>query len=292
MSARTLRRFRPWVQAAAFVLFLVLLIGAGKIAFLPADLFFRLDPLAGLATMIAARRIAPVLLIGSVIALVATLILGRVWCGWLCPLGTVLDWTPARRSKRFEPDPAPWLRRVKYFLLALIGVAALLGNLTFLILDPITLIYRTMASAVWPALIALISGVETILYKVPFFQGAGGLVRRHRPRRPRADDAAGLRPGHSLRPDLRRRPGAQCRARPLLVPVPVPAGRAAGAGQQGLLAAPDRGRRLRGLPALRPGLPHRHDRPAARLRQRPGRVHHVSGVRAGLLPRGNSSPGT
>jgi MauM/NapG family ferredoxin protein len=171
VSARTLRRFRPWVQTAAFVLFIALLIGAGKIAFLPADLFFRLDPLAGLATMVAARRIAPALLIGSVIALVATLILGRVWCGWLCPLGTVLDWTPARRSKRFEPDPAPWLRRVKYFLLALIGVAALLGNLTFLILDPITLLYRTMASAIWPALIALISGVETILYKVPFFQG-------------------------------------------------------------------------------------------------------------------------
>ena len=179
------------------LLFLVLLIGAGRIAFLPADLFFRLDPLAALANMIAARRIVPALLIGAAVMLVATLVLGRVWCGWLCPLGTVLDWTPARRSKRFEPDPAPRLRRVKYFLLALIGVAALLGNLTFLILDPITLIYRTTATAAWPGLVALISGAGDTALQGAFAPRAGGLVRERRPRHPSADGAAGLRSGHS-----------------------------------------------------------------------------------------------
>ena len=149
-----------------------LLIGAGRIGWLPADLFFRLDPLAGIAGMIAARQIVPALLIGAAVTLVATLLLGRVWCGWLCPLGTVLDVTPARRKKRYEPDPTPRLRSVKYVLLALILVAALLGNLTFLILDPITLLYRTATTALWPALVALISGVETVLYRLPFLQGA------------------------------------------------------------------------------------------------------------------------
>lgn len=166
----TLRRLRPWVQALAFASFCVLLIGAGKLAFLPADLFFRLDPLAALANMLAARQIVPALAGGAAITLAATLILGRVWCGWLCPLGAVLDWVPARRSKRFEPDPAPRLRQVKYFLLALIGVAALLGNLTFLILDPITLIYRTGTTAAWPGLVALISGAEALLYRAPLLQ--------------------------------------------------------------------------------------------------------------------------
>jgi MauM/NapG family ferredoxin protein len=165
-----LSRFRPWIQAAAFALFVVLLITAGKIPFLPADLFFRLDPLAGLANMIAARRIVPALLIGGIIALVATLIVGRAWCGWLCPLGTALDWTPAHRSKRYEPDPWPWLRQVKHFLLAVVLILALLGNLTFLFLDPITLIYRTAATAAWPGLIALITGAENVLYNVPFLR--------------------------------------------------------------------------------------------------------------------------
>ena len=171
MSAHTLRKLRPWVQLAAFVLFAALLIGAGRLIRLPADLFFRLDPLAGIASMIAARQIVLVLLIGAAVTLAATLLLGRVWCGWLCPLGTVLDWTPARRNKRYEPDPTPRLRSVKYVLLIIILVAALLGNLTFLILDPITLIYRTATTAIWPALVALVSGIETILYRPPFLQG-------------------------------------------------------------------------------------------------------------------------
>ena len=171
MSAHTLRKLRPWVQLAAFVLFAALLIGAGRLVWLPADLFFRLDPLTGIAGMIAARQIVPALLIGAALMLVVTLLLGRVWCGWLCPLGTVLDVTPARRKKRYEADPTPRLRSVKYVLLALILVAALLGNLTFLILDPITLLYRTATTALWPTLVALISGVETILYRLPFLQG-------------------------------------------------------------------------------------------------------------------------
>ena len=153
------------------MLFAALLIGAGRLGWLPADLFFRLDPLAGIAGMIAARQIVPALLIGAALMLVVTLLLGRVWCGWLCPLGTMLDVTPARRKKRYEADPTPRLRSVKYVLLALILVAALLGNLTFLILDPITLLYRTATTALWPALVALISGVETILYRLPFLQG-------------------------------------------------------------------------------------------------------------------------
>jgi MauM/NapG family ferredoxin protein len=155
---------------AAFVLFLVLLIGARELTFPPADLFFHLDPLAVLANLIAARQVMPALLVGSVIALILALVAGRAWCGWLCPLGTVLDWTSARRSKRFEPDPRPWLRKVKYFLLIAILLLALLGNLTFLFLDPITLIYRTAATAAWPGLIALVTGAEGVLYKAPFLQ--------------------------------------------------------------------------------------------------------------------------
>jgi MauM/NapG family ferredoxin protein len=162
----------------------VLLIGAGRLGFLPADLFFRLDPLVGLVNLLAARRLVPALLIGGAVTLVATLALGRVWCGWLCPLGTVLDWTPARRPRPKEADLAPrplkgmfhplkgvfhW-RQVKYFLFALIGVAALLGNLSLLFLDPITLIYRALATAIWPAFNALLWGAEQLLYRLPFLQ--------------------------------------------------------------------------------------------------------------------------
>jgi polyferredoxin/formate hydrogenlyase subunit 6/NADH:ubiquinone oxidoreductase subunit I len=171
MITRSLRRIRPWVQLAAFLLFIGLLIGAGRSSFIPADLFYRLDPLAGIAGMVAARHIVPAMLIGTAIALIAAIFLGRAWCGWLCPLGTLLDWIPARRPRRNDADPAPRLRSVKYFLLAVIGIAALLGNLTFLVLDPITLTYRAAAVAAWPAAIALITAAEHRLYGIQLLQG-------------------------------------------------------------------------------------------------------------------------
>lgn len=170
-ATRILRAARPWVQLAAFLLFLFLLAGAGRTQPLPADLFFRLDPLAGLANMIAARQVVATLLAGGLVALAAALVAGRVWCGWLCPLGTLLDWVPARRARPREQDLAPRWRQIKYFLLVAIILAALLGNLTFLVLDPITLIYRTAAVAAWPALNALITGAEFALYKLPFLRG-------------------------------------------------------------------------------------------------------------------------
>ena len=171
MQTTLLRRLRPWVQAAAFLLFVALVLGAGRTGWLPADLFFRLDPLTGLAGMLAGRQIVLALLIGGLITLLLTVALGRVWCGWLCPLGTALDWTPAAKIRPKTPDLPPRWRQVKHFLLALILVAALLGNLSFIWLDPITLLYRTITTAIWPALLALLWQAELLLYNVPFLRG-------------------------------------------------------------------------------------------------------------------------
>jgi MauM/NapG family ferredoxin protein len=167
MRASSVRRLRPWVQILAFILFVVVLVAAGRNAFLPADLFFRFDPLVGLVGMLATRHLIPSMLIGGGITLALTVIAGRAWCGWLCPLGTVLDWVPGKKTDLIAKDLNPHWRQVKYFLLGVILVAAALGNMSLFFLDPITLIYRTMATAFWPALIAMINGVEQVLVRVP-----------------------------------------------------------------------------------------------------------------------------
>ncbi len=166
MRAITIRRLRPWVQALALILFIVVLVAAGRDSFLPEDLFFWLDPLAGLAGMLAARRLIPAMLVGGLITLILTVVAGRVWCGWICPLGTVLDWVPAHQPEPKDADLDRW-RGGKYFLLGVILLAAALGNLSLIVLDPITLLYRTVAGAVWPALVAIISGAEQALAKLP-----------------------------------------------------------------------------------------------------------------------------
>ena len=95
MRASALYKARRWVQLAVFLIFLYLTIRpAGPGAAVPtwAGLFFWVDPLAGVSGMTAARQVSAALLIGSLAALLFSLVLGRAWCGWLCPMGTVLDW--------------------------------------------------------------------------------------------------------------------------------------------------------------------------------------------------------
>jgi len=55
----------------------------------------KMDPLVMLSQILASRTF----LTGSLLALITillTLLLGRVWCGWFCPVGTILDWIPLR----------------------------------------------------------------------------------------------------------------------------------------------------------------------------------------------------
>jgi ferredoxin len=58
-------------------------------------------------------------------------------------------------------------RKVKYALLMAILIAALFGNLTLLIFDPLTILFRTLTSSLWPALDQAITALETRLINVP-----------------------------------------------------------------------------------------------------------------------------
>ena len=167
------RRIRQAVQIIALLLFLYLLLGTqqGNTSFLPHDLFFRINPLAGISAMLTSRSwIAP--MAWGLATLLLTIVLGRVWCSWVCPLGTLLDWTPSRRPKRSNPDIPSYWRQVKYFLLFTILIAAIMGSLTLLILDPITLLFRAIASTILPALSVIITTVETWLYNIGPLQPA------------------------------------------------------------------------------------------------------------------------
>lgn len=168
---RTWSPLRRVVQPLALLAFVVLFVWSRRGGW-PASLVnapMRLDPLAMLAQAIASRTV----LAGSALALVVvvlTILLGRVWCGWLCPLGTILDWIPLRNWRRGGEDVSDRWRTVKYgVLLTIIGAAAL-TNLTLMIFDPLTILFRALSAAVWPAVDQIVSGTEMFLYRVPALQ--------------------------------------------------------------------------------------------------------------------------
>jgi polyferredoxin len=172
-SARGWILARKVVQGLSLVLFVLLFIYSPRGGW-PEQLVnlpMRLDPLLVISHLLSSK----VFLAGSLVALLLvglTLVFGRAWCGWLCPLGTILDLFDLKkwRGKR-NPPPEAW-RGVKNFLLLVILVAAILGNLSLLVLDPLTILYRTLTTAIFPALDVGITVLESALYRLPFLSDA------------------------------------------------------------------------------------------------------------------------
>jgi len=163
-NAQLWLHLRSAVQALAFIGFIVLFLHA-------APLIMRLDPLAMLANLIASRTVVALSAI-ALIMVALSLVLGRVWCGWLCPLGTVLDWFSFIRWKRKYEALPDWLRSMKYVLLVAILAAALFSNLTLLIFDPLTIMVRTFAVSIWPGLDAATNWAESLLNGIEPMQDA------------------------------------------------------------------------------------------------------------------------
>ena len=149
-----MRFAREWVrratQLAALVAFVYLVVAAPwlGIDWLPSQLFSRLDPLVGLTVVVASRALMAYAALG-LITIGLTLALGRVWCGWLCPLGTAIEFTPARGKRSARRLPG-WWRLGKYATFALVLGAALFGTLAPMVLDPVTIAMRPLQEIAMP----------------------------------------------------------------------------------------------------------------------------------------------
>jgi ferredoxin len=119
---------------------------------IPVSLLLRIDPLVLTVVSGGMRMTVTILLLGFV-TLGVSLLLGRVFCGWVCPLGATFDaygWILRRFRMKFE-GPSPSWFRLKYYLLLAILIIAVLGGVSPLMgFDPIVLITRTAAAVLMP----------------------------------------------------------------------------------------------------------------------------------------------
>jgi MauM/NapG family ferredoxin protein len=152
---------RRAVQASSLFLFsgLFALANANPPDWMPVDIYLRLDPLLALTAMAAQREVSGRLL-WSLVLVAATLLIGRFFCGWVCPLGAVLDFLDRplfRAAQRRAPATDAGLRRLRLGLLAAIAAAAAAGLSLAYLLDPLALLTRVYAFVLTPLLVAALN---------------------------------------------------------------------------------------------------------------------------------------
>ena len=96
-------------------------------------------------------------LLWSLVILVPTLFLGRFFCGWICPMGTLQHFvgnmrSEAKRGKqRIEANRYKRWQTVKYVVLLAGLVAAFFGSMVIGWLDPFSLLVRSIGLSLLPA---------------------------------------------------------------------------------------------------------------------------------------------
>ncbi len=122
----------------------------------PVTFFFQLDPLVGVSSLLSGYTLVKGFLWAAGL-LVLTLLLGRVFCGFICPFGTIHHavgtFKPALKGSRMmQANRKTPSQKIKYFILILLLVAAVFGLNAAGLMDPIAFLFRSLALAVLPGL--------------------------------------------------------------------------------------------------------------------------------------------
>lgn len=172
---------RTFIQALSLLFFSVLFVLATYRLpdWLPADIYLRIDPLLGINAIFAAREIIPRALLGLV-TIGATLLVGRFFCGYVCPVGVSIDFLDlffSRKKERIGFKTESHFRKVKYFLLIIFLTAALTGLSLAFLMDPMALLTRFYTYFIYPLATTLLNLFLDLLR--PLFQAIGWVRLSH-----------------------------------------------------------------------------------------------------------------
>ncbi|MBN1223046.1 MAG: 4Fe-4S binding protein [Candidatus Aminicenantes bacterium] len=179
---RIIQILRILTQAVFFSLFLYLLLMTrfpGEDYIGRVEIFFHFDPLLALTTFIASRSVL-IFFLPAALTLIVTFFLGRVACGWVCPLGSLHQFFSFffKKSKLLKPKKVKdkaisW----KYYLLIFIIVSSVFTLDLVGIFDPFSFLARSLTAGVLPVLRYSLSSAIEILYTLNLTSFADGLVQ-------------------------------------------------------------------------------------------------------------------
>ena len=110
--------------------------------------FFKMDPLVSILNPF------------SLMMLILTFIVGRFFCGWICPLGSIIDICGIKSKNRNLN-----FRQIKYYILGLIVVSGFLGIQIVWVFDPIVTTARFISLNFIPSFTLVLDEVLIFLIK-------------------------------------------------------------------------------------------------------------------------------
>lgn len=134
----------------------------------PVSLFLQADPLVAAVQALSTGALYRGLL-WCLAIVIPTLFLGRFFCGWICPLGTLSHFfgslkSDSRRGKRgIDSNRYARWQTIKYYVLLAVLAAALCGAGIAGLLDPIALTVRSLALSFLPAANDALNGLTGLL---------------------------------------------------------------------------------------------------------------------------------
>lgn len=153
MTQSTWKRLRQASQLICLFVFLALFrltdyTGSDEIPW-AVNIFFRMDPLVGLSVSLAARELMSILW-PCLVIVGLTLVLGRFFCGWICPLGTLIDGAGRVVTPAYPPMETRKFRFLKYGILVLVLSSALFSVQLLGFFDPFALLVRGLTFSLDP----------------------------------------------------------------------------------------------------------------------------------------------
>lgn len=149
---------RKIIQYLSFSVFIYLLVFLDPFTEkdLPVNVFLRMSPLSAIGAMAATKTFIMAYWPAIAVFLLA-IILGRFFCGWVCPLGTTIDITDhffagfRKKSQKNIYDG----RKLKYYLLAFLLLSLLFSRQCVGWFDPISLATGVYAISIHPYVVHL-----------------------------------------------------------------------------------------------------------------------------------------
>ncbi len=149
----------------------------------PVALFFQIDPLVAISNAFSSRALYHGLL-WSLIVLIPTFFLGRFFCGWVCPMGTLNHFfgslkSESKRGKQLiQSNRYKSWQATKYYILIAVLVAALLGTGLVGWFDPFSLLTRSLGLSILPSMDYLANSIlhSAESSSLPLLRGVGGIV--------------------------------------------------------------------------------------------------------------------